>query len=108
VADPNPYLYLTTRGRTTGEPREIEIWYTQIGEVFYVIAEYETSNWVRNVRECADVQVRVAGFSFAGTARIVPAESEPELHEKVRNLSWEKYGWGDGLVVELRPRVDRG
>jgi deazaflavin-dependent oxidoreductase (nitroreductase family) len=103
VADPNPYLYLTTRGRTTGQPREIEIWYTH-GDVFYILAEYETSNWVRNVRACADVQVRVAGSDFAGTARIVSPESEPELHRKVQSLSREKYGWGDGLVVELRRR----
>jgi deazaflavin-dependent oxidoreductase (nitroreductase family) len=108
VADPNQYLYLTTLGRATGQPREIEIWYTQIGDVFYILAEYETSNWVRNVRACADVQVRVAGLNFAGTARAVSPESEPELHRKVQKLSREKYGWGDGLVVELRARDERG
>jgi hypothetical protein len=71
------------------------------------LAEYETSNWVRNVRACADVQVRVAGLNFVGTARTVSPESEPELHRKVQNLSREKYGWGDGLVVELRARDER-
>jgi deazaflavin-dependent oxidoreductase (nitroreductase family) len=101
--DPNQYLYLTTRGRTTGQPREIEIWYTQRGELFYIIAEYQTSNWVRNVQACADVQVRVAGSNFAGAARILSAEKEPELHAAVQELSRQKYGWGDGLVVEIRP-----
>jgi deazaflavin-dependent oxidoreductase (nitroreductase family) len=99
---PNSYLYLTTRGRTTGQPREIEIWYTQRGDLFYVIAEYATSNWLRNIQACADVQVRVAGLSFAGKARIVAAETEPALHTAVQELSREKYGWGDGLVVEIR------
>jgi hypothetical protein len=42
-----------------------------------------------------------------GTARTVSPESEPELHRKVQNLSREKYGWGDGLVVELRARDER-
>ena len=44
------FLYLTTIGRTTGNPREIEIWFTERGGRFYLIAEqYERANWVRNV-----------------------------------------------------------
>ena len=44
------FLYLTTIGRASGEPREIEIWFTQRDGRFYVIAEYETSHWVQNLR----------------------------------------------------------
>lgn len=103
MPDPPQYLYLTTRGRTTGKLREIEIWYTQRGEKFYLIAEYETSNWVRNIQACADVQVQVGGSRFAGKARILDRESEPDLWAQIQELSREKYGWGDGLVVEIKP-----
>jgi len=100
------YLYLTTRGRKSGLPREIEIWFTQIEETFYVIAEYETSEWVRNIRADSKVRVRVGADEFPATARILSPASDAELHHRVQELSRLKYGWGDGLAVELsRNRV---
>jgi hypothetical protein len=48
------------------------------------------------------VQVRLAGASVPARARIV-GEEEAELTVAVRALSEAKYGWGDGLVVELAP-----
>jgi deazaflavin-dependent oxidoreductase (nitroreductase family) len=95
------YLYLTTRGRKSGLPREIEIWFTSRGESYYVIAEHPTSHWVQNLRTDARVQVRVGGKSFAASARVVSEENEPELHRSVQQLFREKYGWGEGLVFEL-------
>ena len=94
------YLYLTTRGRKSGVPREIEIWFTHREEHFYVIAEYPTSNWVQNLVACPEVQVRIAGNSFRARAQIIP---ESDLSRVIQKLSRDKYGWGDGLVVELMP-----
>jgi hypothetical protein len=70
-----------------------------------VLAEYSTSHWLQNLRTHSTVQVRVAGKSFAARARVVSAETEPELHRAVQDLSREKYGWGDGQVVELIPEL---
>ena len=100
------YLYLTTTGRRSGLPREIEIWFTQRDDCYYVIAEYGTSQWVRNVKADPAVRVRVGDQQFPASARIVPADAEPELHAAVQQLSREKYGWGDGMVVELRPNLE--
>jgi len=97
------YLYLTTRGRRSGRPREIEIWFTERGGNFYVIAEYPTSQWVQNLRAHLRVGVRVAGKSFPARARVVSPQAEPELYRAVQDLSREKYGWGAGVVVELIP-----
>lgn len=95
---------MTTRGRKSGQPREIEIWFTERAGRFYVIAEHSTSNWVQNVRAESSVQVRVGGECFAARAGILSPEADPELFQTVQNLSREKYGWGDGLVVELIPQ----
>jgi deazaflavin-dependent oxidoreductase (nitroreductase family) len=97
------YLYLTTRGRSSGLPREIEIWFTYRSRRFYLIAEHATSNWIRNLGTHPDAQLRVAGESFTVRARTVSAEDEPELHRAIADLSREKYGWGEGTVVELEP-----
>src|SRR5579859_8189849 len=73
--DREPYLYLTTRGRKTGLPREIEIWFTHREGRFYLIAEYPTSNWVQNLRADPQAQVRVAGEKFAAHARFIDPEA---------------------------------
>jgi deazaflavin-dependent oxidoreductase (nitroreductase family) len=96
------YLYLTTRGRKSGVPREIEIWFTHREGRFYLIAEYGTSNWVQNLIAFPEVQVRVAENSFKARARVIP--SKTDLSRAVQQLSRDKYGWGDGLIVELAPQ----
>jgi len=68
-----------------------------------VIAEYATSHWVKNLRANPLVQVRLAGKKFAGRAAIVSGDTKPELHRAVQDLSRRKYGWGDGLVVQVTP-----
>src|SRR5207237_7353981 len=73
---------------------------------FYIIAEYPTANWVQNIRAHPAVQVRVAGQSFSAHARVICATDEPSLNHAVQELSRQKYGWGDGLVVELIPADD--
>jgi len=97
------YLYLTTRGRKSGRSREIEIWFTHRDGRFYIIAEYATSDWVQNIRTDPAVRVRVGGKTFSARARIILAEKDLDLNRAVHDLSRKKYGWGDGLVVELTP-----
>jgi deazaflavin-dependent oxidoreductase (nitroreductase family) len=101
------YLYLTARGRKTGLPREIEIWFTELGGRYYVIAEYSTSQWLRNLQACPDVEVRIAGTRLAARARVITADSDPDLHREVQQASREKYGWGEGVIVELAPVANR-
>ena len=96
-----PYLYLTTIGRRTGTPREIEIWFTRHGDGYYVIAEHgEQAQWVQNLMRNPRVTVRVGSDQFTARARI---EADPEIVRTVQTLSEAKYGWGDGLVVALVP-----
>ena len=103
MAEPT-YLYLTTRGRRTGQPREIEIWFTRYEGRYYLVAEHrEKAHWVQNLRANSHVQVRVGETHFPAKARVVDARKEPALAREIRARSEKKYGWGDGLVVELDP-----
>jgi deazaflavin-dependent oxidoreductase (nitroreductase family) len=96
------FLYLTTTGRISGLPREIEIWFTERGGLFYLIAEQrERANWVRNIQAQPRVSVRVADRQFDATARVVSDDGEPQLTAAVKALFDAKYGWSDGLVVQL-------
>ena len=98
------FLYLTTTGRRSGLPREIEIWFTERDGRYYVIAETgERAQWVQNLRADPRVRFRVGLAAFEGRARVIESSAEPELNARVQGLSRDKYGWGDGLVVELTP-----
>jgi deazaflavin-dependent oxidoreductase (nitroreductase family) len=101
------FLYLTTRGRRSGQPREIEIWFTAREGRQYVIAEHgERAQWVQNIRADARVGWRVGERAFRGRARVVDPVAESALSIAVKALSAFKYGWADGLVVELAPDPD--
>src|SRR5262245_6504272 len=103
TAEPE-YLYLTTTGRRSGLPREIEIWFTRRDERYYVIAEHgEDAGWVKNLRARSAVRVRVADVELPAQARVVDAVVEPALAADVRARSATKYGWGEGLIVEISP-----
>jgi deazaflavin-dependent oxidoreductase (nitroreductase family) len=98
------FLYLTTTGRRSGQPREIEIWFTRHEGRYYLIAEHrDKANWVQNVRASPHVHIRVAGSSMEGTARVMDTKAERTLWRQIQGLSEKKYGWGDGLIVEIIP-----
>jgi deazaflavin-dependent oxidoreductase (nitroreductase family) len=98
------FLYLTTTGRRSGQPREIEIWFTRLDGRHYLIAEHlwETHS-VQNLLADSRVTVRVGADALGARARVVDATVEADLLRRVQELSEGKYGWGDGLVVELTP-----
>ena len=106
------FLYLVTRGRKTGKPREIEIWYVELGGIFYIVAEKrEDAHWVKNLRACPDVSFSIGTRSdqeslvrrTAAKARIIDEALEPDQARQVQKLMHQKYGWSDGLVVALAP-----
>jgi len=96
------FLYLTTTGRRTGKPREIEIWFTGHRGRYYLVAEHRwETQWVQNVLADPRVQVRVGHEEFAALARVIDPDTDPAAHAAAQDASERKYGWGDGLVVEL-------
>jgi hypothetical protein len=49
------------------------------------------------------IMFTVNSKSFEGAARIVDKHREPKLAEEVSGHMHTKYGWSDGLIVELAP-----
>ena len=106
------FLYLTTTGRKSGLQRRIEIWFVESGGAHYVVSEMRrASGWVKNIerdpRVSFCVGTRGARESVrpntSARARTVEREDEPDLAARVSALMDEKYGWSDGLIVELSP-----
>ncbi len=106
------FLYLTTTGRVSGQPRTIEIWFVERDGRFYVVSEHgEASKWVKNLAADPRVRFRVGprdappdAPTTAATARVV---REPDLVAQVRALMDAKYDWSGDLVVEIAPDTPR-
>lgn len=103
-SDQLQFLYLTTTGRKTGLPREIEIWFVAFNGKYYILAEHgENAHWVKNLQANPRVRVRVGERSFDATARALDKERDRTMYERAQQLEREKYGWGWGLPVEITP-----
>lgn len=103
VAD-KKVLYLTTIGHRTGLPREIEIWFVVYRDRFYLFAETgEAAAWVKNIRSNPEVAVRIGERQIGATARVLDRAADRELWDQVAAIADRKYGWGDGLAMELTP-----
>jgi deazaflavin-dependent oxidoreductase (nitroreductase family) len=95
-------LYLTTTGRQSGQPRTIEIWFTCYQGKLYLNAERAyKAHWVINVIQNPRVHVRIKNQEFAGQARVLDRQQDGDLWQIVAELSRQKYGWGEGLPVEI-------
>ena len=102
------YLYLTTTGRITGKPREIEIWFVESQSKLYILAEHlHETQWVKNIKRNPRVRVRLGRNSFEATARVLDYNRDRKAWLAAQRLASEKYGWGDGLPVELTWRWRR-
>ncbi|HMG25292.1 MAG TPA: nitroreductase family deazaflavin-dependent oxidoreductase [Acidimicrobiia bacterium] len=83
------FCYLTTLGRVSGRPHEIEIWFALDSRTLYLLSGgNERSDWVRNLRAEPSVTVRVRDTTYDATARVVGAGGESE---RGRDLVFEKY-----------------
>ena len=103
VAD-KQVAYLTTIGRTTGLPRKIEIWFVLCCERFYLFAETgEAAGWVKNITRNPKVMVRIGEWRTDATARVLDRHTDRKLWDQVAAIANRKYGWGDGLPVEITP-----
>ena len=90
----SPTLLLTTKGRKSGQPRDIAIIYTPVGDSYVIIASKGGSpthpQWYQNVLEDPHVKVQVKADVFDATARTAaPGERERLWAEAVKN--WPNY-----------------
>jgi deazaflavin-dependent oxidoreductase (nitroreductase family) len=83
------YCYLTTRGRVTGRPHRIEIWFAIDRRTLYMLSGGgRSSDWVKNLLHCSAAAVEVGGARFDGRARIVV---DPAERGRARALVYDKY-----------------
>ncbi|CAN5711418.1 hypothetical protein BH10ACT3_BH10ACT3_03540 [soil metagenome] len=89
------YCYLTTTGRVSGLPHEIEVWYvaSDDGRTLYMLAGAgDGSDWVRNLRADPACSVRIGrrdAPSVPAAARMLDTPDEEAV--LARRVVFEKY-----------------
>jgi deazaflavin-dependent oxidoreductase (nitroreductase family) len=89
--------YLTTTGRKSGNPHEIEIWFAVYGPSLYLVSgNGPTAHWYLNLTADPQVSVRIEGETRIGRARPV---TDDEERRRVGDLMGAKYHWeGDPSI----------
>jgi deazaflavin-dependent oxidoreductase (nitroreductase family) len=88
--------YLTTTGRVSGNPHEIEIWFAaRNGKVYILSGGRDRSDWVKNIAKTPGVRIRFDDQTFTGIGRIVSPE-DPEDRIAREALVAKYYGWREG------------
>ena len=105
--------YLTTTGRVSGRPHEIEIWFGVSPDrrsIYLLSGGGERADWVRNIDRNGAVTFRILGETYAGSARRASADEAQAVRE---SLAAKYYRWTGGelpndwsrtslpLVIEL-------
>jgi hypothetical protein len=73
-------LHLNTTGWKSGKRHEIEIWFVQYNDKYYIMSErLNRAHWVQNIMQ-----------TFEGNGRIIDNDKESKLAAEVSNLMDKK------------------
>ena len=96
VAGDQPYVWLTTIGRRTGEPRTVELWFVLEGRTVHVLAGGgEHAQWVRNAAVDPAVGLRLGQKRYRGHVRR-PLPDSAEDTDARRRIATKYQGWREG------------
>jgi deazaflavin-dependent oxidoreductase (nitroreductase family) len=91
-----PYAWLTTIGRRSGEPRTVELWYVLDGRTVHFLAGGgEHAHWVRNAEVEPRVRLRLGQRTYAGRIRR-PAQGSAEDAAARQRMAAKYQGWQAG------------
>lgn len=58
------YIYITTRGRRTGNPHTVELWFAIAGGKIYLSHEGKYTDWIQNIIKDDRVEFRIRDIQF--------------------------------------------
>lgn len=79
---------LIARGRRSGKPREVTIWFVVVDGAIGLGTLNDDRNWVRNARAAGEVELVFADARLRGRFADV---TDPERHRRIRTEMARKY-----------------
>ena len=86
------FCYLTTRGRRSGSPHRIEIWFAAHDGGVYLLSDSDHADWYRNLVADPSVTLEIAEESRRTTA--APIDPDDPSNAVVRPAMLAKYQTG--------------
>jgi deazaflavin-dependent oxidoreductase (nitroreductase family) len=87
--DRHSTILVTTKGRRTGNPHTVKIWFAVgQGKVYLTSARGIGADWVKNLRKNPEVMLQTGAATLQGTATW---REGPEVKERVLALFLRKY-----------------
>ena len=106
------FCYLTTAGRISGEPHEIEIWYeidpVAPATIFLLAGAGRDSDWVRNLAHHPEATLRFGTDPTEQPARgrILDGDGDEEEAHRAKSAVYAKYqARGHGDLAPWRERA---
>jgi len=92
-------IHLTTKGRKTGRPHMVELWFAVRDVKVYLSHEGEETDWMKNIRKDSRVSFEIGRMNFTGRARFLEDRTDEAEIGKVA-LYEKYYGKATGEVIE--------
>jgi deazaflavin-dependent oxidoreductase (nitroreductase family) len=92
-------LRLTHRGRRSGRPYEVTIWFIVDGETIYLPTANLRRQWPRNVRSNPQVSLKIGNETLTGTAELI---TDPAGREHAQALIERKYWYTVPVLWSMR------
>ncbi len=91
-------MRLTHRGRKSGNPYEVTIWFVVDSDAIYLNGSMDTQ-WPRNLQANPQITMRIGQEIFHGTANLL---TEPTDRERILGMIARKYWYAFPLIWALR------
>jgi deazaflavin-dependent oxidoreductase (nitroreductase family) len=97
------FCYLTTRGRRSGSPHRIEIWFVAHDGGAYLLSDSDRADWYRNLVADPSVTLEIAGESRRTTA--APVDPDDPSNAIARPAMLAKYQASDAEDLDRWSRT---
>jgi len=91
------YIYLTTKGRKTGKPHTVELWFATAENKIYLSHEGTHTDWMKNILKDNRVKFKIGKIQFKGNARIAKTGQPFESGKHALYLKY--YGKADENTI---------
>ena len=99
------FCYVTTKGRRSGSPHTVEIWFALQDDVVYLLAGgTEESDWVKNLRATNEARLQLGRkVETFHAEELADADKLPALRLYLKKWAWEVGTFFGGDVDKNSP-----
>jgi deazaflavin-dependent oxidoreductase (nitroreductase family) len=108
--DREEFCYVTTKGRRTGRPHTIEIWFSARAATLYILSGEASADWVLNIQQDPAVVVKVGEHAYRGKGRIVTDDDEAAFAREAVPIKYahREDGLEEWAITALPMAIDLG